>query len=133
MVATDMYGKSPYGSTYTKLRKRATILPLLFRFLIITFYSFCYFFTLYRRSATFWDFILRLICLDLCAIFFFVSVIILFGFRWWSYGTAGASGARLLEKVINGFHSLPFVIWGFCLGCCSSRRFTSSFIFFHCK
>ena len=40
MVATDMYGKSPYGSGYTELRESMTLLPFLFSFLIINFYNF---------------------------------------------------------------------------------------------
>ena len=32
-----MYGKSPYGSGYTKLRESVTFLPFLFSFLIINF------------------------------------------------------------------------------------------------
>ena len=34
-----MYGKSPYGSGYTKLRESMTFLQFLFSFLIINFYN----------------------------------------------------------------------------------------------
>ena len=37
MVATDMYGESPYGRGYTKLRESITFLPYLFGFLMINF------------------------------------------------------------------------------------------------
>ena len=37
MVATGMYGKSPYKSGYTELRESMTFLPVLFSFLIINF------------------------------------------------------------------------------------------------
>ena len=40
MIATDMYGKCPYESRYTELRKSMTFLPFLFSFLIINFYNF---------------------------------------------------------------------------------------------
>ena len=80
MAATDMYGKSPYESGYTKLRGSMTFLPFLFSFLIINFYNFNYIFTLHHCSAICCGFILRLIRLDMCIIFLFVSVIILFVF-----------------------------------------------------
>ena len=51
MVATDMYGKSPYGSGYTELRESMTFLPFLFSFLINSFYNFSYIFTLHHCSA----------------------------------------------------------------------------------
>ena len=76
MVATDMYGKSPYVSGYMELCKSMAFLPFLF--LIINFYNFCYIFTFHHCSVICWDFILRLMCLDICIIFLFVSVIILF-------------------------------------------------------
>ena len=45
MVATDMYGKSPYGSGYTELHESVTFLQFLFSFLIINFYNFSFIFT----------------------------------------------------------------------------------------
>ena len=88
MVATDMYGKSPYGSGYTELRESMTFLPFLFSFLIINSCNFSYIFTLHHCSAICWDFILRLIRLDMCTIFLLVSVIILFVYDSDQYGTA---------------------------------------------
>ena len=76
MIATDMYGKSPYGSGYTELRESMTSLPFLFSFLIGNYYNFNYILTLHHCSA--FAEILRLIYLDMCIIFLFVSVIILF-------------------------------------------------------
>ena len=46
MIATDIYGESPYGSGYTELRESMTFLIFLFSFLIINFYNFSYIFTL---------------------------------------------------------------------------------------
>ena len=46
MVATDMYGKSPYGSGYTELRESMTFLPFLYSFLIINLCNFSYIFLL---------------------------------------------------------------------------------------
>ena len=113
MIATDMYGKSPYGSGYTELRESMTFLPLLFSFLIINFYNFSYIFTLHHCSVICWDFILRLIRLDMCIIFLFVSVIILFVYDSDRYGTAATSGKELFMITIYWFQSLLFVIGGF--------------------
>ena len=100
MVATDMYRKSPYGSRYTELRESMTFLPFLFNFRIINFYNFSYIFTLHHCSAIRWDFILRLIRLDMCIIFLFVSVIILFVYDSDRYGTAATFGKELFMITI---------------------------------
>ena len=113
MVATDMYGKSPYGSGYTESRESMTFLPFLFSFLIINFYNFSYTFTFHHCSAIYWDFILRLIRLDMCIIFLSVSVIILFVYDSDRYGTAATSGKELFMITIYWFQSLLFVIGGF--------------------
>ena len=113
MVATDMYRKSPYGSRYTELRESRTFLPFLFNFRIINFYNFSYIFTLHHCSAIRWDFILRLIRLDMCIIFLFVSVIILFVYDSDRYGTAATFGKELFMITIYWLHSLLFVIGGF--------------------
>ena len=113
MVATDMYGKSPYGSGYTELRESVTFLPPFFSFLIINFCNLSYIFTLHHCSAICWDFILRLIRLDMCIIFLFVSVIILFVYDSDRYGTAATSGKELFMITIYLFQSLLFVIGGF--------------------
>ena len=113
MVATDMYRKSPHGSRYTELRESMTFLAFLFNFLIINFYNFSYICTLHHCSAIRWDFILRLIRLDMCIIFLFVSVIILFVYDSDRYGTAATSGKELFMITIYLFQSLLFVIGGF--------------------
>ena len=113
MVATDMYGKSPYVSGYAELRESMTFLPFLLSFLIINFYNFSCIFTLHHCSAICWDFILRLIRLDMCIIFLFVSVIILFVYDSDRYGTAATSGKELFMITIYWFQSLLFVIGGF--------------------
>ena len=46
-----MYAETPYGNEYTELRENMTFSPFLFRFLIITFYNFCYAFTVYYSSV----------------------------------------------------------------------------------
>ena len=56
---------------------------------------------------------LRLIYLDMCVIFLFVSVIILFLYDSDRYGTGATYGEELLMTTIYGFQSLPFVIGGF--------------------
>ena len=89
MIATDMYGKSPYGSAYTELRESMTSLPFLFSFLISNHYNFNYIFTLHHCSA--FAEILRLTCLDMCNMFLFVNVIILFVQVSDQYGTAATS------------------------------------------
>ena len=88
MVATDMYGKSPYGSG----------LAFSFRFLIVTFYNLCY--ILHSTIAL-------------------LFVHIPFLNERWRHRAATTS-----EAVLNG---------GICLGCCSSPRSTSFFMFFQCK
>ena len=113
MVATDMCGKSPYGSLYTELRESMTFLPFLFSFLIVNFHNFGYIFTLHHYSAVCWDFILRLICLDTCIIFLFFSVVILFIYDSDRYGTAATSGKELFMINIYGFQSLLCEIGGF--------------------
>ena len=113
MVATDMHGKSPYGSVYTKLRESMTFLPFLFSFLIINFHNFGYIFTLHHYSAICWDFILRLICLGKCIIFLFFSVVILFIYDSDQYETAATSGKELFMITIYGFQSLLCEIEGF--------------------
>ena len=95
MVATNMYGKSPYRCGYTELRKSMIFLPFLFSFLIINFYNFSYIFTLNHWSAICWNFILRLICLDMCIMLLFVSVTILFVYDSDRYGTAATSEKEL--------------------------------------
>ena len=113
MVATDMCGKSPYRSKYTKLRESTTFLPFLFSFLVFTFYNFCYIFILLHCSAICWDFILRLICSGMCVIFLFVSVIILFIYDSDRYGTAVTSVEELFMKTIYELQLLHFIIGGF--------------------
>ena len=108
-----MYGKNPYGSGYTELRESMTFLPLLFSFLIFTFYHFCYIFTLHHCSAICGYFILRLICLDMWVIFLSVSVIALFVYDSDEYATPATSGEELSMTTIYGFQSLVFVIEGF--------------------
>ena len=95
-----MYGKSPYGSGYTELHKSMTVLPFLFSFLIINNYNFSYIFILRYCSAICCDFILRLIRLDMCIIFLFVSVIILFVYDSDRYGTAATSEKELFMITI---------------------------------
>ena len=51
VMATDMYGKSPYGSGYTELRESMTFLLFLLSCLIINFYNFSYILTLHHCSA----------------------------------------------------------------------------------
>ena len=109
MVASGMYGKSSYGSGYTESRESMTFLPFLFSFLIINIYTF----TFHHCSAIYWDFILRLIRLDMCIIFLSVSVIILFVYYSDQYGTAATSGKELFLITIYGFQLLLFVIGGF--------------------
>ena len=113
MVATDMYGKSPYGSGYTKLCKIMTFLPFLFSFLFFIFYNACYIFILHPCSTSLWDFILMLICLDIGATFLFVIVIILFIYDSGRYGTVAISGEQLFMTTIYGFQSLRFEVGGF--------------------
>ena len=97
--------KKLYGSGYTELRESMTFLPFLFSFLIINFSNFSYNFTLHHCSAISWDFILRLICLGMCIMFLFVSVIILFVCDSDRYGTAATSENELLMTTIYGFQS----------------------------
>ena len=59
-----------------------------------------------------WDFILRLICLDTCITFLFVSVIILFVYDGDRYGTAATPGKELFMTTFYGFQSLFLVIGG---------------------
>ena len=112
MVATDTYGKSSYGSGYAKSRESMTFLPFLFSFLIINIYSFSYTFTFHHCSAIYWDFILRLIRLDMCIIFLSVSVIILFVYDSDWYETAATSEKELF-MITTLFQSLLSVIEGF--------------------
>ena len=113
MATTDMYRKSPCGSEYMELREGMTFLPFFFSFLIINFYNFSYIFTLHHCSAICWDFILRLIRFDMCLIFLFVSVIIVFVYESDRYGTAATSGKELFIITIYWFQTLLFVIGGF--------------------
>ena len=89
------------------------LFTIFFSFLIINYYNFTYIFTLHHCSAICWNFILRLICLDMCIIFLFVSVIILFVYDSNRYGTAETSGKKLFMRTIYGFQSLLSVIGGF--------------------
>ena len=130
MVAPDMYGKILYGSGYTELRESMTCLPFLFSFLIFTFYNFCYIFILHHCSAICWDFILRLICLDLCVIFLFVSVIIHFALRQCSiWDCCNVCRGTFYDNYLRN-PVVAFCNRGVRLGCFSSPRSTSSFIFF---
>ena len=113
MVATDMYGKSPYGSGYTKLCKIMTFLSFLFSFLFFIFYNAYYIFILHHCSTSLWDFILMLICLDISATVLFVFVIILFIYDSGRYGTVAISGEQLFMTTIYGFQSLRFEVGGF--------------------
>ena len=113
MVATDMYGKSPYGSGYTELRESMNFLPFLVSFLIISFCNFIYIYTLYHCSAICWDFILRLIRSDMCIKFLFTSVIILSVYDSDWYETAATSEMELFMITIYGMSRLHFVIEGF--------------------
>ena len=105
-----MHWKSPYGSWCTGSRKSMIYLSFLFRFLVITFYNFCCIFTLYHYSAICWDFMLSLICLNMCVILLFIILIILFVYDGGRYETAATSGAELLVTIIHRFQSLPFVM-----------------------
>ena len=126
MVATDMYGKSPYGSGYTELRESVTFLPPFFSFLIINFCNLSYIFTLHHCSAICWDFILRLIPLDMCVMFLFVSVIIVFVYDCWHVW----KGAFYLFMItIYWFQSLLFCNRGICLVCFRSP-ISMSFLYF---
>ena len=113
MVATDMYGKSPYVSGYAELRESMTFLPFLLSFLIINFYNFSCIFTLHHCSAICWDFILRLIRVDVCLVLLFVSVVIVSVYDSDRYGIAATSGKELFMITIHKFQSLLFVIGGF--------------------
>ena len=110
MVGNDMYGKSPCGNWYTELREIMTFLPFLFSFLMIDFNKFSYIFTLHHCSAICWVFILRLIRLDMCIIFLFVSVIVFFVYDSDRHGTAATSEKELFMITIYWFQSLLFVI-----------------------
>ena len=130
MVATDMYGKSPYRSGYTESRKSVTSLRFLLSFLIVKFYNFSYIFTLHHCSAICWGFILRLIRLDMCIIFLFVSVIIVFVYDSDGYRTDATSGKWALYDYYILIPAVAFCYRGFCLVCFSSPESTS---FFYCK
>ena len=110
MICTE---KNPYGSGYMELRESMTFLPFLFSFFIINFYNLSYIFNLHHCSAICWDFILRLISLDMSIIFLFVSVIMLFVYDSDWYGTAATSEKELFMVTFYGFQSLLFLIGGF--------------------
>ena len=134
MVATDMYGKSPYGSAYTELRESMTFLPFSFNFLIINFHNFSYIFALHHYSAICWDFILRLICFDTCIIFlFYFLCCYTFHWRQWSIWNC----CNVWKGAFYDYYlRIPVIVLcnrGICLGCVSSPRSTSSYIFFQCK
>ena len=133
MATTDMYRKSPCGSGYMELREGMTFLPFFFSFLIINFYNFSYIFTLHHYSAICWDFILRLIRLDMCLIFLFVSVIIVFVYESDRYGTAATSGKELFIITIYWFQSLLFVIGGFVWYILAIPYPPRFLYFFYCK
>ena len=133
MATTDMYRKSPCGSGYMELREGMTFLPFFFSFLIINFYDFSYIFTLHHYSAICWDFILRLIRLDMCLIFLFVSVIIVFVYESDRYGTAATSGKELFIITIYWFQSLLFVIGGFVWYILAIPYPPRFLYFFYCK
>ena len=133
MATTDMYRKSPCGSEYMELREGMTFLPFFFSFLIINFYNFSYIFTLHHCSAICWDFILRLIRFDMCLIFLFVSVIIVFVYESDRYGSATTSGKELFMITTYWLQSLLFVIGPFVWYVFSRPISTSFFIFFYCK
>ena len=113
-MATDMYGKSPYGSGYTELRESMTFLLFLLNCLIISFYNFSYILTLHHCSAICWDFILRLIRLDICLVFLFVSVIIVFVYDSDRYKTAATERRKELFMITTyWFQLLLLLIEGF--------------------
>ena len=58
-------------------------------------------------------FYLKVICLDMCIIFLFVSVILLFVFYGDRYGTAVTSGTELLVTIIERLQLLPFATEAF--------------------
>ena len=93
-----------------ELRESMAFLPFLFSFLIINFYNLSYIFTLHHCSAICWVFILRLIRLDMCIIFLFVSAIIIFVYDSDRYGTAATSGKGLFMITIYGFQPFLFLI-----------------------
>ena len=112
-MATDMYGESTYVSGFTELRGSMNFLPFLLSFLIISFSNFSYIFTLHHCYAICRDLNSRLICLDMCIIFLFVRVTILFVYDSDRYGTAPKSGMELFMTTTYGFQSLLFVIGEF--------------------
>ena len=134
MVATDMYRISPYGSAYTELRESMTFLPFSFSFLIINFHNFGYIFALHHYSAICWDFILRLICFDTCIIFlFYFLCCYTFHWRQWPIWNC----CNVWKGAFYDYYlRIPVIVLcnrGICLGCVSSPRSTSSYIFFQCK
>ena len=97
--------------------------------LIINFYNFSYIFTLHHCSAVCWDLISRLICLDMCIIFLFVSVIVLFVYHLSIWNCSNIWKGAFCENYLRISVAVFCNKW-FCLGCFSSPRSTSSFIFF---
>ena len=99
---------------YAKLWPFLKVLPfLMFSFLIINFFNFSYTFTLHHCSAICWDFILRLIRLDMFLVFLFVSVIIVSVYDSDRYGTAATPGKELFMITIYWLQPLLFVIGRF--------------------
>ena len=82
-------------------------------FFIINFYNLSYIFNLHHCSAICWDFILRLISLDMSITFLFVSVIMLFVYDSDWFGTAATSVKELFMITFYGFQSLLFLIGRF--------------------
>ena len=112
MVATDMYGKSSYGSGYTELRESMTFLPFLFSY----YDNFCYIYfpQLFCHLLMFY-FQVKVNKVNMCTIFLFIRVLIFFVCVYNSnrYGTATASGKEFSMASIYDFQSLRFVIEGF--------------------
>ena len=112
MVATDMYA-ALIGEDIQNFAKVYLFTIFFLCFLIINFHNFSYIFTFHHCSTICWNFLSRLICLDMCIIFLFFSVIILFVYDSDRYGTAATSGKELFMRALYGFQSLLFVIGGF--------------------
>ena len=112
-----------------KLHKSVTFLPFLLSFLMISLYNFNYIFTLRHCSAICWDFILRLICLDMCIILFLLVLLL---FRLWRWSIWDRCNVWKGAFYVN-YLRIPVVYFcsrGVCMGSFSSLRFTFSFYIF---
>ena len=113
---------------YTESRQSMTFLPFLFSCLIINL-------VIFLLSTIILPFaeILSLICLGMCIIVLFVSVIILFVYDTDRYGTAATSGKELFEITIYELQSLLFVIRGFAWDALAVPDPPFLLYFFYCK